>query len=335
MDNLVFSLNATMPVFFTMALGYVFHLAGFIDEAFANRINSFVFRIALPVLLFRQLATTDFISVWDGKLVLFCFLSTAAGIAVCILAAKFLVEPSSRGEFIQAAYRASQALLATAYVSNMYEHSETVALMIIGSVPLYNIMAVTVLILFPAAPADTAGKKGGAGTAASGETAAVGRLTPRLVKNTLVGIVTNPIIISILIGLAWSVLRLPYGTVFGKTVANVGQLATPLGLLGMGASLDPKKVSGAMKPALIASFIKLAGLPALTVPAAVLLGFRNEALATILVMTAAPTTVSSYIMARNFGHDGTLTSNTVVITTLASGFTLTLWIWLLRSRGLI
>ncbi len=334
MDNLVFSLNATMPVFFTMALGYVFHLAGFIDEAFANRINSFVFKIALPVLLFRQLATTDFISVWDGKLVLFCFLSTAAGIAVCVLAAKLLVEPSSRGEFIQAAYRASQALLATAYVSNMYEHSETVALMIIGSVPLYNIMAVTVLIVFPAGPAGIPGETECAGTAAPAK-AAAGRLTPELVKNTLAGIVTNPIIISILIGLAWSVLRLPYGTIFGKTVANVGQLATPLGLLGMGASLDPKKVSGSMKPALIASFIKLAGLPALTVPAAVLLGFRDEALATILVMMAAPTTVSSYIMARNFGHDGTLTSNTVIITTLASGFTLTLWIWFLRSRGLI
>ncbi len=331
-----------MPVFFTMLLGYVFHRLGFIDETFAGRINSFVFKIALPVLLFRQLATTDFISVWDGKLVLFCFLSTAAAIAACIVISKYAVRPEGRGEFIQASYRASQALLATAYVSNMYDRTETVALMIIGSVPLYNVMAVTVLSLFPGGAENSAQASGGGGSVsdsqASGKgrgAADKGRITPDLIRSTLVGIVTNPIIISILIGLLWSVFRLPYGTIFGKTVANIGQLATPLGLLGMGASLDPGKVTGELKPAAAASAIKLAGLGAAAVPAAVLLGFRNEALSTILVMMCAPTTVSSYVMAKIMGHDGTLTSNTVVITTLLSGFTLTAWIWLLKSFGLI
>ena len=55
----------------------------------------------------------------------------------------------------------------------------------------------------------------------------------------------------------------------------------------------------------------------------------------IMVMLGSPTTVSSFVMARNMGHEGTLTSNTVVIATVMGAFTLTFWLWLLRSFGLV
>ena len=65
MENLMFSLNATVPVFLTMVLGFALHKWRIIDDSFAAKLNQFVFKIALPVLLFDQLATTDFVSVWD------------------------------------------------------------------------------------------------------------------------------------------------------------------------------------------------------------------------------------------------------------------------------
>ena len=40
-------------------------------------------------------------------------------------------------------------------------------------------------------------------------------------------------------------------------------------------------------------------------------------------------------MAKNMGHEGTLTSSAVMLTTLLSAFTLTGWLFLLRSMGLI
>ena len=52
-------------------------------------------------------------------------------------------------------------------------------------------------------------------------------------------------------------------------------------------------------------------------------------------MLGSPTTVSSYIMAKNMGHDGTLTANAVAITTLGCAVTLTLWLFILKSRGFI
>ena len=82
MENLVFSLNSTMPLFLIMLLGYLLHQKGFLEDSFVASANKFVFKIALPVQLFRDLATTDIYANFDGKYVLFCFVSTLISILV-------------------------------------------------------------------------------------------------------------------------------------------------------------------------------------------------------------------------------------------------------------
>ena len=76
-------------------------------------------------------------------------------------------------------------------------------------------------------------------------------------------------------------------------------------------------------------------LPCVFLPLAVYMGFTGEKLVAILVMLGSPTTVSCYIMAKNMGHEGTLTSSVVVATTFFSSVTLTLFLFILRSMGLI
>ena len=318
MENLMFSLNATVPVFLTMVLGFLLHKWRVIDDSFAAKLNQFVFQIALPVLMFDQLATTDFVSVWDSKFVLFCFAVTLLSIGLAYVLALFLKNKPARGEFVQAAYRSSAAILGIAYTQNIYGDAGMTPLMIIASVPLYNAMAVVVLAL--TAPA---------GEGAEKESKAV------LARRTIKGIVTNPILLGIVAGLLWSLLKLPVPQIAAKTVDNVGGLATPLGLIAMGASIDPKKVSGKLKPSVCAAMVKLVGLCSLFLPLAIAMGFREAKLIAIMVMLGSPTTVSSFVMARNMGHEGTLTSNTVVIATVMGAFTLTFWLWLLRSFGLV
>ncbi len=318
MENLMFSLNATVPVFLTMVLGFVLHKMRIIDDSFAAKLNQFVFKIALPVLLFDQLATTDFVSVWDTKFVLFCFAVTLLSIGLAYVLSLLIKNKPARGEFVQAAYRSSAAILGIAYTQNIYGDAGMTPLMIIASVPLYNAMAVVVLAL--TAPAE--------GTSTR-ETKGI------LARRTIKGIVTNPILIGIVAGLAWSLLKLPAPPILAKTVDNVGGLATPLGLIAMGASIDPKKVSGKLRPSICAAVVKLVGLCSIFLPLAVALGFRDAKLIAIMVMLGSPTTVSSFVMARNMGHEGTLTSNTVVIATVMGAFTLTFWLWLLRSFGLV
>ena len=85
MDNLIFSLNATVPIFLLMVLGLFFRKLNWIDEEFATKMNAFVFRVPLPVMLFADLAKVDFKSAWNGKFVLFCFITTLLSIILVAL----------------------------------------------------------------------------------------------------------------------------------------------------------------------------------------------------------------------------------------------------------
>ena len=314
MENLIFSLNATLPIFLTMILGWFFRKAGLMDAEFVDRLNKFVFQAALPVLVFQDLAEVDFLEVWDGRFVAFCFCATLLSILGVAAVSYLWKDRSIQGEFIQASYRSSAAILGIAFIQNIYGSAGMAPLMIIATVPLYNIMAVVVLSVMKP------------------ERQLMNR---ELLIKTLRGILTNPILLGIAAGVAWSLLKLPMPQILGKTVKNTAVLATPLGLMAMGASFEWKQAAAQLKPAAAAAVIKLVILAAIFLPAAVQLGFREEKLVAILVMLGSATTVSCYVMARNMGHEGTLTSSTVMMTTLGSAFTLTMWLYILKSLALI
>lgn len=314
MENLIFSLNATVPVFAMIILGMLFKKIGIIDDVFASRMNKFVFLIPLPVLLFKDLSTLDFNTIWDTKFVLFCFFITILCILIVTLLSFLLKNKQNQGEFIQASYRSSAALLGIALIQNVYGKATMAPLMIIGSVPLYNIMAVVVLSFF------SPERKG---------------LSKEVWLKTIKGILTNPILIGIVVGILWSLLHLPMPTMLDKTVTSIGNVATPLGLMAMGATFNYKEALGDLKPALCASFIKLFGFCAMFLPLAIYLGFQGEQLIAILVMLGSATTVSCFVMAKNMGHTGILTSTVVMLTTIFSGFSITMWLYILKGMGLL
>lgn len=314
MENLIFSLNATVPVFAMIILGMLFKKIGIIDDVFASRMNKFVFLIPLPVLLFKDLATLDFNTIWDTKFVLFCFFITILCILIVTLLSFLLKNKQNQGEFIQASYRSSAALLGIALIQNVYGKATMAPFMIIGSVPLYNIMAVVVLSFF------SPERKG---------------LSKEVWLKTIKGILTNPILIGIVVGILWSLLHLPMPTMLDKTVTSIGNVATPLGLMAMGATFNYKEALGDLKPALCASFIKLFGFCAMFLPLAIYLGFQGEQLIAILVMLGSATTVSCFVMAKNMGHTGILTSTVVMLTTIFSGFSITMWLYILKGMGLL
>lgn len=314
MENLIFSLNATVPIFLTMILGWFFRKAGLMDEQFVAKMNKFVFQAALPVLVFQDLATVDFLEVWDTRFVLFCFLATLISILAVTALSYLWKDRSIQGEFIQASYRSSAAILGIAFIQNIYGNAGMAPLMIIATVPLYNIMAVVVLSVMKPQQ---------------------GKMDKKLLMETGKGIITNPILLGIAAGMVWSLLKIPMPSILEKTVKNVAVLATPLGLMAMGASFELKQASAMLRPAAAASFIKLVALAAIFLPVAAALGFRDEKMVAILVMLGSATTVSCYIMAKNMGHEGVLTSSTVMLTTMFSAFTLTGWLYLLRTLGLI
>ena len=138
MDNLIFCLNVTVPIFLTLLLGYFFRRIGLFDETFVNRMNKFVFVIPLPVLLFQDIAKIDIYEAWDPQMVLFCFAITSRSIMISVLLSRFLHPSDIRGVFIQASYRSSAAILGIAIIQNLYGNAGMAPLMIIfppGSIP--------------------------------------------------------------------------------------------------------------------------------------------------------------------------------------------------------
>ena len=312
-DNLMFSLNATMPVFLMMVLGYLLHKTPLLDDSFANKMNNFVFKVALPVQIFKNLADSDFHAVWNTKIVIFSFLVSLASILILFGLSFLLKDRSLQAEFTQAGYRSSQALLGAALLTNIYGGTGSLALILIGAVPLYNVAAVTLLtVMVPG-----------------------GHLTRKTILKTLKGIITNPIILGIIVGLLWSLLRIPQPTIFSRSVSSLAATATPLGLIALGASIDLKKATACLKPTLVCTAFKLILFAAAFLPLAIWIGCRGELLVTMLVMFASPTTVSCFSMARSMGHEGTLSSSVVMLTTLLSSFTFAGWLFLLKTLTLI
>lgn len=316
MENFIFSLNATMPVFLVMAAGWFLMQVKLFNKEFLAVADKYVFKVALPVLLFRDIATTNLREGFQLKFVLFCMVATTIMfLGIWGLASLLMKDKSMVGAFTQAAARGSAAVLGIAFVENIYGNSGMAPLMIVSAVPLFNIYSVIILTFCA----------GDSQTKSRGET----------IQRAFINVLKNPIIIGIALGVPFSLLNIQLPVILSKVVANIAGTATPIALLVVGATFEGRKALAKLKLTLIVSLLKLLVIPAVFFPFAVMLGFRGSELVAILVMLGSPTTVTCYIMAKNMGNDAELSASAVVMATLLSSATLTFWIFLLKTLSLI
>lgn len=315
MSNFIFSINSTMPIFLVILLGYVLKVKGFLSEAFADTANKFCFNIALPVMLYQDISKTNVREDMNVKFFFYCLIVTIIMFClVWIIAKLFVKDKSMVGAFAQGGARGSAAILGVAFVENICGDIGMTALMIVASVPFFNMISVIILVCEASDRAGNGKDK---------------------IKNSIINIAKNPIIIGIIIGLVASLIQLRLPTIIDRSFDYVGRTATPIALIAIGAGFNIKEAMTRLKPALGASFIKLVGLPILFLPVAIKMGFRDAEMVAILVMLAAPTTVSSYVMAKSMNNDHVLASNVIVLTTLIASITLTAWVYILRTIGVI
>ena len=314
MQNFLFSLNVTLPIFIIIVVGGFLKRIGLLTEGFTTVADKFVFKVALPVQLFQDIAAMDIRADFSGKFVVFCMIATTCMFAATwILGAVFLKDKSMVGAFAQAAARGSAAILGIAFVENIYGDSGMTPMMIVAAVPLFNIYSVIILTV----------------------TSSEGKFNGALVKKLLVGVVTNPIILGIAAGMVWSLLGLPMPVILSKSVHYIAITATPLALLVLGATFKGREALQKIGPTIAAAFLKLVAIPAAIFPFAIHMGFRGSELVAIMIMLASPTTVTCYIMAKNMGGDDTLSASVVMTATLLSSVTLTLWVFVMKTFGLI
>ena len=214
---------------------------------------------------------------------------------------------------MQGGARGSAAVLGVAFVENICGNSGMAPLMIVSAVPMYNIISVIALTF--------GGNDRQRGTAG--------------IKKAFINILKNPIIIGILIGIPFSVFDIPIPAIPTRTINYIAQTATPIALIAIGAGFDSQQALTRLKPSLVATVIKLVILPIIFLPLAIGMGFGPSEIVAILIMVGAPATVSGYIMAKNMDNDYVLSSNIIVLSTLLSSVTLTLWVFVLKCLGAI
>lgn len=315
MENFIYSINATLPIFLVMILGWWLKKINFLSDEFVAVADKLVFKVALPILVFQDIAEANLSEDFDWKFVLFCFLGTCIFFGLTWILAELLIKDKSLiGSFVQGSFRGSAAILGIAFAENIYGNSGLVPMMIVASIPLFNIFSVMVLIR----------------SANAGETD-----KKVVVKKTIKGILTNPIIIGIFAGIPLALLDVQFPVIVSKAMTSVANMSTPLALVAIGAGFSTGAALAKWKLTAVASVIKLVLIPGIFLPVAIAMGFRNEELVALLILTGAPTTVSSYIMAKNMGNDGDLASGIVVMTTLLSSVTLTIIIFVLKSCAYI
>jgi len=312
--NFVFSINAVAPLFLILFFGYVLKKRDFISGGFVTSGNKFVFYIGLPAALFRSVHSAELAELLDWRFAAFAVgASLSAFFIIWLVSALFIKDKSILGAFTQGAFRGNFAFLGMPLLISLAgEAGEARAALILAFViPLYNICSILVL----AACSDT-GKKVG-------------------FKTVAFVIVKNPFIIAIALAFGMQLvgIRLPF--LVNQTVSYAANMATPLALICLGAGMYFQGFDTKFRFALIASLIKVVAMPVLFVTIGYMVGFRGYDIAALLVLGGIPSAIAGYTMVVQMGGDSYVAATIIVFTTLMSAFTFTLFVYILRTLGMI
>ena len=325
MADLIFALNAVMPIVLLVAIGYLLKRLGIFAAELARPVNKIVFRVLLPAMLFNNVYKIGDIGSVDPTYLIFVAVSVVVlfGIAVP-LSALMTKERSRRAVLIQAVFRSNYALIGIPLAVSIGGESGSAAATLLSavSIPVFNVCAVTALSLF-----DPSGKR------------------PSVLK-VLRGIVTNPLVLGIAAGLAALGIRAALGAweidfslyrdvePVGKVIGYLSSAATPIALLSLGAQFEFSAIASAKREIIWGTLLRTLIVPAACLGVALCIPTLNAGhYAAFIGLYATPLAVSTVPMTQEMGSDSDLAGQLVIFTTLASGFGIFMFTYLLKLIG--
>ncbi len=310
--NLVACLDAVLPIFALILLGYWAKRLKLLDRSDVKKMNKIFFRFFMPVMLFYNIYTSDLSRIIQPRLIVYALSCTLAVFFASLLLVRHC-EPvkARRGVIVQGLFRSNLVLIGLPVVESLMgrENTGPVVLLIATVVPLFNILAVVVLEYY------------------GGERTNVGTL--------LLDILKNPLILGSLAGLFALLIGLRLPLPLESIAEDISSAASPVLLFLLGAFLQPEGLKHDWRTVFLVSLGRLVVIPAVTLLPAVLIGWRGVELASLLPVFASSTAVNSFTMAQQMGGDAELAGNIVVATSAFCSLTLFLWCFLFRSLGLL
>ena len=307
-------LQAVLPVFLVIAIGAAARRFRFIGEGFIDTANALVYYLLLPALLFYKIGTSNFREAFNAPLVLGGYAATVATFLLATLLSRRIgITPAEQGVFVQGSFRANLAYVGLPIVFSVVGDAglRKAGILLGFMVPLLNALAVVALML---PHGGDGGRKGNA-------------------VRVLRQLATNPLILSSFSGIVWSGLALPVPRLIGNTLEILSSATLPLSLLCLGGSFSFERARSGFRHAALAASTKVLVLTAAAIAAYRWLGLSGEDLRVGVIMMGCPTAVITYVMASQLKGDTDLAGSIVVVSTAASVFTITGWLFLIRAMG--
>lgn len=295
-----------IPIFVIILLGWLARVYGFMRPGFLQQANRLVFYLAIPAMVFRSISKTALSGQFDGIVVILSMLAVCVVFCCAwVLGSIVHVDRSQRGTYIQNSFHGNMGYIGLA-VSFYYLGREGFvrASILAGFMMIIqNLLAVIALQVFSENDSTTQRKWA-----------------------VVLKILGNPIIISALAGILVSSTGIPVPLVFGRCLDILSDLALPMALLIIGASLSFDMVQARLMTILSAGVMKLFLLPGIGY-----LMYRIWDVAAVaylpgIILLASPTATVTYVMAKEMKGDSELAVATISVSTLLSAITFTLWL---------
>jgi hypothetical protein len=313
-ENIIFTGNVVAPVFFLVALGYFVKRINVINENFVDVTSRFVYSVSLPALVFINIAEIDLSEAIDFNQIIYIYAATLITFfLIWLFSIPIIKEGKNLSVFVQGAYRSNFAIVGLAIISKLFgDYALGKAAIVLAFIlPLYNILAVIIL------------------------TVPLRKERKLNFKSTIIEIILNPLIVAVMIGLIFSFFNFELPSMINSTAGFLSELALPLALIGIGGSLNLQNIKKASGLAFTSSAIKIIIIPLLLTLGAYYFGFRELDLGIMFILFASPTAIVSFIMAEAMGANSKLAGNIVLISTIASVFTIAAGIVILKELSLI
>jgi predicted permease len=328
MDSLIFAINAVTPLIALVAIGYFLKRIEWMNGDLAKKINRLVFHVFLPATLFLNVYKIENPGSMEFGYILYA-MAMVLSVFLVALAVIVLTIPQKkrRGALLQAAFRSNCALVGIPLADALFGDEGVIAATLLSAVivPSLNALAVVSLSLFR-----------------EGEEKAS-------VKQVLLGIVKNPLIQCVAAGLAalglrtlftqWDIaFRLKNIQPVFTTLTYLGEVATPLSLLVLGAQFEFSAIAALRKEIIAGTLMRTLVAPLLGIGFAWLFladHFSGAHFASFVCLFGTPAAVSSATMAQEMGSDATLAGQLLVWTTLLSPLTIFIASCLLRMAGIL
>lgn len=295
-----------LPVFSIIGLGYVLMHRGFVGKPFITSANRLVYYVAVPAMLFHEVARSSFSENFHAGAVLAMLTGLAVVTVFALVIAHFSSKPKAfKTTFVHSAFHGNLGYMA--YAIAFYALGEKffaqTALLSSFLIVAQNLLAVCVFAYYKPKELDTS---------------VHGRFDP---WETLKRVATNPIIVSVTAGTGFSYLSVPLHPAFSQSLKILSGMALPLALLLIGTSLS----FGAFRK-LIPAMGTIGGLKLILFPIIVYglmrwLRVPPSFHTPVLILTAAPPATITYIMASELGGDTELAAAATSLLTLVSGWT--------------